>query len=461
MKLTNKINKQIFREYDIRGIYETDLNIDVAYTIGKSFGSYVQEKYNEKTVVVGYDNRLSSPTLNEGIINGLLSTGVEVITLGLVTTPMYYYARILYNAPAGIMITASHNPKEFNGFKISFEKSGNAYGKYIQDFLNYTLNLNFINGKGNIIKKDIKEEYIKLLTTSVDLNLNKKRVVLDCGNGTGSIIIKDIFDKLNVEYYPLYCDSDGNFPNHHPDPSVPKNMIDLGKKVKELNYDFGIGIDGDADRVGIVDECGNFIAADLYMLIMYRYLNKSLNTRKALFDVKCSKALIDELNKLSIEPVMYRTGNSYTNMMMQKGNFDFGGEFSGHVFFRDKFPGFDDGIYGGLRLLEVLNHTDKKLSQLLDGINKYYSTEEMKFSVTDENKFKIVDEIIKYAKEKNYKFTDIDGIRVEFNDSWALVRCSNTGPNITARFEAKTKERLDELQNEFVSLVNKLKDEIR
>lgn len=461
MEITKNINKKIFREYDIRGINGTDLNIDVAYTFGKSFGSYIQEKYNETKVVVGYDNRLSSPTLNEGIINGLISTGVDVISLGLVTTPMYYYARILYNTPAGIMITASHNPKEFNGFKISFEKIGNAYGPLIQDFLEYTLKFNFLEGKGIVTEKNIKNDYINMIENSIDLGLNKKRVVLDCGNGTGSIIIKDIFDRLNVTYYPLYCESDGNFPNHHPDPSVPKNMIDLGNKVKELGYDFGIGIDGDADRVGIVDENGNFIASDLYMLIMYRYLNKSLKVRKALFDVKCSKALIDELNKLDIEPVMYRTGNSYTNMKMQEGNFDFGGEFSGHVFFRDKFPGFDDGIYGGLRLLEVLNKTNKKLSELLDGINKYYSTEELKFEVTDDNKFKIVDEIKKYAKEKQYKFNDIDGIRVEFDDSWALVRCSNTGPNITARFEAKTLDRLDEIQNEFVNLVNIYKEKIK
>ena len=461
MKITKEINEKIFREYDIRGIYDSDLNEDVAYTFGKSFGSYIQTKYNESRVVVGYDNRLSSPILNEGIIKGLISTGVDVITLGLVTTPMYYYARILYDTPAGIMITASHNPKEYNGFKISFEKTGNAYGPLIQDFLKYTLKFDFLEGEGTITEKNIKNDYINMIENSVDLGLNNKKVVLDCGNGTGSIIIKDIFDKLNVKYYPLYCDSDGNFPNHHPDPSVPKNMIDLGNKVKELGYDFGIGIDGDADRVGIVDENGNFVACDLYMLIMYRYLNKNLKTRKALFDVKCSKTLIDELNKLDIEPVMYRTGNSYTNMMMQEGDFDFGGEFSGHVFFRDKFPGFDDGIYGGLRLLEVVNHTNKKITELLDNINKYYSTEELKFQVTDENKFKIVDKVKEYAKNKNYKFNDIDGIRVEFNDSWALVRCSNTGPNITARFEASTEEKLNEIQKEFVDLVNKLKEEIK
>lgn len=461
MKITKNINPQIFREYDIRGIYESDLNEDVAYTVGKSFGSYIKEKYNQDTVIVGHDNRLSSPVLSNGLITGILESGANVIDLGLVTTPMYYYARMLYNTPTGIMITASHNPKEFNGFKISFEKIGNAYGEAIQDFLKYTLNLNFKSGKGIKKEKNIKDDYINLITSAIDLGSFNKKIVLDCGNGTGSIIIKDIFDKLNVTYYPLYCESDGNFPNHHPDPSIPKNMINLGKKVVELGYDLGIGIDGDADRVGVVDENGNFIAADLYMLIMYRYLNKNLKVRKALFDVKCSKTLIDELIKLDIEPVMYRTGNSYSNMMMQKGNFDFGGEFSGHVFFRDKFAGFDDGIYAGLRLFEVLTHEDKKLSSLLDGINKYYSTEELKFLVTDETKFKIVEKIKEYSVNKGYSFNDIDGIRVEFNDSWALVRCSNTGPNVTARFEASTKERLEEISSEFIDLVNKYKDEIK
>ena len=233
-------------------------------------------------------------------------------------------------------------------------------------------------------------------------------------------------------------------------------MIDLGKKVVELGYDFGIGIDGDADRIGIVDEKGKFVAADLYMLIMYRYLNNSLKNRKGLFDVKCSKTLIDELKNLKIEPVMYRTGNSYCNMKMQEGNFDFGGEFSGHVFFRDKFKGFDDGIYGGLRMCEVISSSDKSLSGWLENINHYFSTSELKFKVTDDTKFKIVDSVKNYAIENGYKFVDIDGVRVEFEDGWALVRASNTGPNLTARFEASTESRLEDIKNEFTNVLNAL-----
>ena len=459
MELKNNINKNIFREYDLRGIYPTEIDANDAYTIGRSFGTYIKQ-YNETETIIGHDNRHSSPELSEALIKGIRESGMNVIDLGLVTTPMYYAAKKIYKINTGIMVTASHNPKEYNGFKISFSKIGNAYGKLITDFRDFTSKLDFDEGSGSLEIRDIKEQYLEQIKNSI--NLNKKiKVVVDCGNGTGSIIIKEVLDKLGIEYYPLYCDSDGDFPNHHPDPSVHDNQIDLANKVKELGYDFGFGVDGDADRVGIVDEKGNILTTDIYMIIMYRYLNNSLKNRKALFDVKCSRTLIEELEKLNIEPVMYRTGASYTNMMMQEGNFDFGGEFSGHLFFRDKYPGFDDGIYAGLRILEILSNTDKKLSELYENINTYYSTEEIRAKVTDENKFKIVEKIKEYCKEKNYKVIDIDGVRIEFNDGWALVRASNTGPNLTVRFEATTKKRVNELQNEFQNLIEKLSNEYK
>lgn len=450
------IKENIFREYDLRGIIDEEVDNDGAYIIGRSFGSYIKRR-GEDWTVVGHDNRLSSPSLSENLISGINDSGVNVYRLGLVTTPMYYFMRQQLNSNTGIMVTASHNPREYNGFKISFTKEGNAYGDAIREFRDYTFKNNFTEGTGIIKDIDLEEEYLNLLATSINLGERKVKVVYDCGNGTGSIIVKKVLDRIpNIEYKLLYCDSDGNFPNHHPDPSIHANQKDLGKLVKDLGYDIGVGIDGDADRVGIVDEEGRPINADMFMLIMYRYLNKTLKVRKGLFDVKCSKALIDELEKLDIEPVMYRTGNSYSNMMMQKGNFDFGGEFSGHVFFRDKFPGFDDGIYGGLRMIEVLSHTDKKLSELLEGINKYYSTEEIKIPVTDENKLSLVDKVKDYCKTRNYKYRDIDGIRAEFDDSWALVRVSNTSPNLTVRFEASSEERLNEIQKEFLTVINNL-----
>ena len=453
MKLKENICRNIFREYDIRGIYDTEIDEDTAYTIGRSFGTYIK-KLNETKTIVGHDNRTSSPILSKALIKGLTDSGMNVIDIDLVTTPMYNCAKKEYKINTGIMVTASHNPKEYNGFKISFSSIGNAYGKLITDFRDFTEKLEFDEGSGTVENKNIRETYINLIKNSLDIN-KKIKVVVDCGNGTGSVIIKDVLDNLGIEYYPLYCESDGNFPNHHPDPSVKENQIDLAKKVKELGYDFGFGVDGDADRVGVVDELGNIITADIYMIIMYRYLNKKLKTRKALFDVKCSRALIDELEKLEIEPVMYRTGASYTNMMMQEGDFDFGGEFSGHLFFRDKFQGFDDGIYAGLRILEILSNTDKKLSELYSNINKYYSTEELKSKVTDENKFEIVNKIKKYCLDKGYRINDTDGVRVEFDDSWALVRASNTGPNLTVRYEAKTMEKAQTLQKEFQELIDK------
>lgn len=454
MKLTKEINTEIFREYDIRGKYPIDLNEDVAYTFGKSYGSYIRN-FNSSKVIVGHDNRNSGPILHNALIKGIIDSGIDVIDLGLVTTPMYYFARKKLNIPTGIMITASHNPKDDNGFKISFESYGNAYGQHIYKFRDFILENKFIDGKGTVEKYDIKKEYIELVINSVDIKNTNVKVVVDCGNGTGSIIIKDILDALNITYYPMYCESDGNFPNHQPDPSVVKNQKELAAKVVELGYDIGIGIDGDADRVGIVDNEGKILSSDMYLLIMYRYLNNNLKTRKALFDVKCSKALVDDLNKNNIEPVMYRIGNSYINIKMQEGNFDLGGEYSGHMFFRDKYLGYDDGVYAALRMIEVLHKSGKTINEWLLGINKYYSTEELKFKTMDAKKPEIVEKVKEYSKEKNYKFIDIDGVRVEFDDGWALVRASNTGPNITARFESKTQERLDEIEKEFVEIIEK------
>lgn len=452
MKITRNINPNIFREYDIRGIYEQDLTEDVAYTIGKSFGTYIQNLNQTKTII-GHDNRLSSPVLHHALITGLTDSGVDVIDLGLVTTPMYYYARKHFDLETGIMITASHNPKEYNGFKMAFNKISNAYGEHIYQFRDFTLTQELKEGHGNIETFSIKEKYLDLIKKSLNKEVNKLKVVVDCGNGTGSIIIEDILKELNITYHLLYCDSDGTFPNHHPDPSEYKNMKDLSEKVKELHYDLGIGIDGDADRVGVVDENGNIVPVDILMAIIYRHLNPNLKNRSALFDVKCSKSLIDELETLNIKPIMYRTGNSYSCMMMQQGDFDFGGEYSGHLFFRDKFPGIDDGIYNGLRIMELIAQTGKTLSELVKPIPKYYSTPELKFQTTDEKKYQIIDIIKNYCQTKQYNIITIDGIRVNFQNGWALVRCSNTGPNITARFEANTEERLTELQTEFTNLI--------
>ena len=452
MNLTKSINPEIFREYDLRSVNaEKELTDDTVYTIGRSFGSYIKQKGKEKALV-GHDNRLTSEKINKALIKGITESGVDVVDLGLVTTPMFYFGRLYYDIEAGIMITASHCDKEYNGFKISFEKPGNAYGKYIKAFKDYTFNLNFTKGNGIVEKKDIKEAYLENIKKSVDLGNRKVKVVVDCGNGTGSIIIKETLDLFDIDYELLYCTSDGNFPNHVADPAVSKNMIDLGKKVKETSADFGIGIDGDADRVGVVDENGNYYTTDLLMLIFYRNLN--LKNKKALFDVKCSRTLIDGLKELEITPIMNRTGAVYCYQKMLEDDVDFGGEYSGHLCFRDKYQGFDDGIYASLRIIEILSKTDKKFSHLLDNISKYYSTEELKIKVTEETKSQIVEGIKNYVIEKGYNYEDIDGVRVEFEDSWALIRQSNTGPLLTVRFEAKSKEKLEKIRQEFENEIN-------
>lgn len=450
-----KVNKLMFREYDIRGIYNEDIDEEVSYLIGRAFGSNLKRMGKTETLV-GYDNRISSPIIEENLVKGITESGINVVRLGLVTTPMYYYGWDLLNIKCGVMITASHNPKEYNGFKFSYNGIHNAYGKDVYNLYDTIINKNFTSGNGTITNKDIKSEYIKLLWENIELGNRKLKVVYDCGNGTTSIVAKEVFNNPNIEFIPIFADSNPEFPNHHPDPCVEENLAYLKKKVLETHADVGIAFDGDGDRVGVVDEKGNMVEIDKYMIIIWRDIYNKVKNKKCLFDIKCSKALEDELIKLGVEPVCYRSGNSYTKAMSVEGNFPFSGEYSGHVFFRDKFPGYDDGIYAGLRLIEILSKTNKTVSELLLGINNYYSTKELKMKVNDEIKFDIINKVKEYCLSKNYKILTIDGVKALFDDGSAVVRASNTGPNITMRYEAKTKERLNEIEKEFTNLLNKL-----
>ena len=451
--IDKNISPNIFRGYDIRGVYGSDLNENVAYTIGLAFGSYIQDK-GYTTCLIGHDNRVSSVPLADAVIKGITSTGVDVKFLGLVTTPMYYYAQKYFKIEPGIMITASHNPKEYNGFKMAFDDFGNACGKMIQDFRIFTSNCNFKTGNGSIENVEIKDSYLKLIKESINLGDRKIKAVIDAGNGTASIIIKEIFDMFdNIEYVPIFCDSDPDFPNHHPDPSVEKNNEALKKKVLEEHADIGIGIDGDGDRVGVIDSNGKMIFMDFFAIIVWRDIMNKVSNKKALFDVKCSKSLADEVTKLGGIPVCYRTGNSYMKAKMREENFAFGSELSGHVWFNDKWPNIDDGIYAGLRMIEILSKTDKDIEGLLEGVNRYYSTPEIIIKSSDEEKFEVIEKIKKYCQDKNYNINDIDGVRAEFDNGWALVRASNTGPNITARFEGKTGEDMEKIEEEFMSLL--------
>lgn len=450
------INKEVFREYDVRGIYPTDINEELAYTFGRAFGTYIK-RFNKDTCVVGHDNRYSSDSLTENLIKGILSTGINIVYLGLCTTPMYYYACILKNIPSGVMVTASHNPKDDNGFKFSFDERGNAKGEMIKEFMEFLLAGNFDSGEGNITNYDVKDEYYKLLTNSTDINTNRKlKVIIDCGNGTTSLFAEDIYKKTGMEIIPLFCESDPSFPNHHPDPAVEDNLTILKQKVVELGADIGIAFDGDGDRVGFVLENGKYIEADKFMIIVSRYLLPRSQNKRILYDVKCSKALTDEIEKLGGVPIISRVGNSYTKANTRDYNCIFGGEYSGHVYFRDKFLGFDSGMYAGLRMIEILSNTDKKASELLDGIESYVSTPEIKIPSTDIKKREVVDKVKEYCITNNYKIIDVDGVRVEFNQGWGLVRYSNTGPNLTVRFEGKTEEFMNKIKEEFLNLIDKL-----
>lgn len=455
-----ELRKEIFREYDIRGIYGVEMDDNTAYLIGKAYGTKLRE-LNKKETVVAYDNRLSSVSLEENLVKGLVEVGINVLRMGLATTPMCYFAANYYGCNASMMITASHNPKEYNGFKFSYNGIHNAYGESVKEIYEIINKGDFASGNGKVTNVDITSAYIDLVLDKIELGDRPIKVVYDCGNGTTSIIADQIFANLNVTAIPLFNTSDGTFPNHHPDPCVYANLTKLKEKVLETSADLGIGYDGDGDRVGFIDNLGNMIETDKFMIIMWRYLYNKVEPKKALFDVKCTKALEDELNKLGIVPIEYRTGNSYTRAASANGNFPLGGELSGHVYFRDKFPGYDDGIYAGIRLIELLSHTDKPLSSLLDGINKYYSTEELKVQVDDLVKFEVIDMMKQYCLKKKYNFLTIDGVKAKFDDGFALVRASNTGPNITMRFEATTKERLNELQNEFTNELNNCLDKVK
>lgn len=456
------VNKFMFREYDIRGVYGVDINEEVSYLIGKAFGTKLVNFGLNKTII-GYDNRKSSPIIEKNVIKGITECGIDVVRLGLVTTPMYYYSWDLLNIKCGMMITASHNPKDDNGFKFSYNGIHNAYGEQVRELYDIIANNNFITSDkiGNIENINIKDDYIKMITSGIHMGDNKIKVVYDCGNGTTSIVADDIFNsfKDKIDLVPLFNTSDSDFPNHHPDPAVEENLKKLEAKVLETKATVGIAFDGDGDRVGVVDEKGNMVDIDKYMIIIWKSLVNTNVEKKTFFDVKCSLCLKEELEKMNVNAEFYRTGNSYTKAKSVEGNYPFGGELSGHVFFRDRFGGYDDGIYAGLRLIEILTNNGKTVSEMLEGINKYYSTPEIKIHTEDNIKFNIVNKVKEYCKNKNYNILDIDGVKVFFDDGSALVRASNTGPNITARFEAKSESRLEEIKNEFLNLVDNLKNQ--
>lgn len=444
-----EIAKEIFRSYDIRGIYDKELTNDLAYLIGKAFGTI-----SSGTVIVGHDARTSSNALNTNFIKGLIKTGTRVIDLGLVTTPMLYYARELFNEKYAVMITASHCAKEFNGFKMC-DDNGAMYGDKIQEFLNLVLSGEFKTGVGSVEPYDITFDYKKLITDKIKLGRRALKVVVDCGNGTTCYYNPEILRSLGVEVVPLYCESIPSFPNHIPDPAVEENMVSLENKVKEVKADLGIAFDGDGDRIGIVDENGNLVKTDMFMLIIWKSIYNTCKNKTASFDVKCSKALKESLEKLGLKTVFNKTGHSYLKKAVKENNYDFAGEFSGHVCFNDEFYGYDDALYAAARLLRILSNNNLNVSDYFTDVPNYVTSPEKYIEVGEKNKDRIVNKVLNYAKEKKYNVIDIDGVRIEYPDGFALVRKSNTSSCITVRFEGKTKQIMEEHKLEIMNVINR------
>lgn len=436
------INPYIFREYDIRGKVEDDFPPHVVNLLGQGFGTYVLRQGGREITLSG-DVRLTTPQLIEAFKEGVLSTGLDVITLGIIPTPVNYYSMYKLDVDGAVQITGSHNPPEFNGFKLSLFRKA-VYGEAIQEIRKIIENQAFEQGEGFETKYRIKDDYIQMILSKIHLH-RSLRIVMDCGNATGGLVAPKIFRELGVQLTELYCDVDGTFPNHHPDPTVKENLADLIETVKSGEYDMGVAFDGDADRIGIVDERGEIVWADqLLALFLPEIITEG---EDILFDVKCSQALEDRILYFGGNPVMYKTGHSLIKQKMGELGCKLGGEMSGHIFFADDYFGYDDAVYVAARAAQMLSRGSKSLSALVNELPRYYSTPEMRLEAeSDEEKFRIAQEAAVYF-QKHYDCVTIDGVRIKFGDGWGLVRASNTQPVIVCRFEAATPERMSEIKS--------------
>lgn len=446
-----KINKYIFREYDIRGKVKDDFPPEVVLNLGKAFGTFIKRSGGQEIALSG-DVRLSTPSLIEQFKVGVLSTGIDVINIGILPTPVNYYSMFKLDVAGAVQITGSHNPPEFNGFKMSLNKKS-VFGESIQDLREIIEKEDFERGEGDEAPYNILRDYKKMISSKINLD-KKLKVVLDCGNAAGAVCAPEIFRNFNIDLEELYCDVDGIFPNHHPDPTVKKNLKDLIEKMKTGRFDVGIAFDGDADRIGVVDEKGDVIWADQLMAL---FLPEIISPGdEILFDVKCSKSLEEMITKYGGKPIMWKTGHSLVKQKMLELDCKFGGEMSGHIFFADDYFGYDDGIYVAARLLQTLSSSSKTLSELTDELPKYFSTPEMRLEAkSDEDKFRISEIAVKYFTD-NYNCSTVDGVRINFDEGWGLVRASNTQPVIVCRFEATSVEKMDEYKNLVLSKLNEI-----
>jgi phosphomannomutase/phosphoglucomutase len=453
------MNKEIFREYDIRGIVARDLTEPEIEKLAAGFAHFFSSR-NQSTILIGFDNRISSEPIRNQLVQSLLNKGFNIVDIGCVITPIFYFTARVRNITAGIMITASHNPGQYNGFKVYYDDS-TIYGQDILDVYKWIVEheneINLVHStkeKGTCEKLDMFPEYKDYLLKSIKLGPRKLRIGLDCGNGTASFFAQSILEDAGVEVVPLYCTSDPTFPNHFPDPVKLENCKDLSEAVVSQKLDAGIGLDGDGDRVGLISEEGNPIWGDMIMILLSREILQKYPGSTIICEVKCSQLLPDDILKNGGKPIVYKTGHSLIKAKMKETNAICAGEMSGHIFLKDEYFGFDDAIYAALRILRILSLTDKPLSSLLSDLPTMHSTPEIRIEVPEELKNQLVENAQNYLSKK-YDCILIDGVRAVIKDGWGLIRASNTGPILVMRAEAKTTDTLSYIQEELQKAIQK------
>ena len=444
-----EITKSIFREYDIRGEYPNQINEEVVRKIGNAI-AWKCINLKIKEICVGRDGRNSGQSLLEAMIGGLSESGIEVINIDLATSPLLYYAAKKNKYKSGIMITGSHNPKNHNGIKLIIDDKP-VSGNEILDLLNKDQKSS--ESVGSIKSLNVKDSYIEEVSQSLKIN-KKLKIVIDCGNGAAGFIAPDLYKNLGCEVIELYSEVDGNFPNHHPDPGKVENLKDLIQAVKAHDADLGLAFDGDGDRVGMVTNNGEIVFPDKILMMLSKDVLRS-QKGSIIFDVKCSNALSQIIKENGGSPIMSPTGHFHIKNGIKKYNPLLAGEMSGHIFFNDKWYGFDDGHYSGARIIEMLSKNEKSIAEICNELPMLFSTPELNINVTDENKFKIIKEFADNCRLEGEKNT-IDGLRLDFEDGWGLIRASNTTPKLVLRFEGRSEDILNRIQNDFLNELTRI-----